>query len=110
MYFTMVKFLPEAISITNRRLGEIENPNPLAENKEAKRQEQITRLGDDLLWHAKSFALRLMIDAASVEDHEYHRSRRIILRQLAQDKKFYKLADTAVREILPYYKGRELLR
>jgi hypothetical protein len=108
MYFTIAHFLIEACSITTRRLSSVEEA--IKENDEAERQEQITRLEDDLLWHAKSFALRLIIDSASHKDDAYHRRRRLVLRDLAHDKKFHKLAETAVCEIVSYYKGGEFLR
>ena len=79
------------------------------ENDEAEYQEQIRGLEDELLWHAKSFALRLWVDSASSNKDKRQRSR-FILSFLAHDKKFRKLADNTVREILSYYKGGRLLR
>jgi hypothetical protein len=107
MYFTIVQFLHEACSITIKRLNKIEQAKK--ENDKAEYQEQIRELEDDLLWHAKSFALRLLVDSAASKKDKRKRSRRI-LSFLAHDKKFYKLADTGVREILSYYKGGRLLR
>jgi hypothetical protein len=107
MYFTIAHFLIEACIITTRRLSQIEEA--IKENDETERQGQITKLEDDLVWHAKSFALRLMVDSAARNKDKRHTSR-IILSDLAHDKKFVKLADTAVRDILSYYKGGELLR
>jgi hypothetical protein len=108
MYFTIVRFLHEACSITTERLSKIEAEERKGKGK-AERQEQIKRLEDDLVWHAKSFALRLLVDSAA-SNKDKHRSSRSILRNLAHDKKFFKLADTTVREILSYYKGGGLLR
>jgi hypothetical protein len=107
MYFMIVRFLHERCSITTERLSEIEQAKK--ENDEAECQEQITRLEDDLVSHAKSFALRLLVDSAASYKDKRERSRHI-LSFLAHDKKFLKLLDTAVREILSYYKGGELLR
>jgi hypothetical protein len=107
MYFTIVRFLHEACSITTERLNQIEQAKK--ENDEAEYQEQIRGLEDELLWHAKSFALRLWVDSASSNKDKCQRSR-FILSFLAHDKKFCKLADNTVREILSYYKGGRLLR
>lgn len=108
LYFTIAQFLIGACNITIKRLSQIEDATRRNDKKE--RLELIRRLQDDLLWHAKSFALRLLVDSASPEDDDYHRSRRRVLSTLAYDKKFYKLADIAIREILSYYKGGRLLR
>jgi hypothetical protein len=107
MHFTIVLFLLESCKITIERLSQIEAEEKKGKG-EAKRQEQIKRLEDDLLWHAKSFVLRLFVDSAASNKDKCQRSRHI-LSFLAYDKKFYKLADTTIREILSYYKGGKLL-
>jgi hypothetical protein len=107
MYFTLVRFLHEACSITIERLNAIEQAKK--ENDGAECQEQIIRgLEDDLLWHAKSFALRLFVDSASKDKEKSEESRRK-LSFLAHDKKFVKLVIDTMHEILSYYGGGRLL-
>jgi hypothetical protein len=63
---------------------------------------------DDLLWHAKSLALRLMVDTASKDKDKSQRSLRL-LSFLTHDKKFVKLVKDTIHEILSYYGGGKLL-
>lgn len=116
----MMDFFLESLRIVKKRLSWIENPNgsdiiheKLRKNRKGKKsktwkQEQIRQLEDDLMWHAKSFALRLMADIASKDKDKRQKSRRI-LSFLAQDKKFVKLVEDAMHEILSYYRGGRLL-
>jgi hypothetical protein len=114
-------FSQEALHIVKQRLSIIENQTELDifmfeelnKNKKVKkyrtwREEQIAKLEDDLEWHAKSFALRLMVDTASNDRDKSEESHRK-LNFLAHDEKFVKLADNAVREILSYHRfGKSL--
>jgi hypothetical protein len=101
MYFTIVQFLHERCSITTERLSQIEKARK--ENDKTESQEQITRLEEDLVWHAKSFALRVLIYSAADKKDGRRRSWRSILAHLARDKKFSELLDTAVREVQSSY-------
>jgi hypothetical protein len=112
LYSTIAGFLIEACSITSRSLGKIENAR--REKDEEEYQEQIRILEDDLLWHAKSFALRLLADSTSRNKARRLKSR-AILSELAHDKKFVKLVDMAVSEIHSPYRrvggrGKQIAR
>jgi hypothetical protein len=72
------------------------------------REEQIAKLEDDLDWRAKSFALRLIADAAS-KDKEKSKESRSKLNFLLHDKKFLKLAEDTTHEILSVYRGGRLI-
>jgi hypothetical protein len=122
LQFSVIRdFLQGALHIVNQRLSMIENQTEsdiyifeeLNKNKKVKkyttrREEMISKLEDDLEWHAKSFALRLMVDTAS-EDKDKSEQSRSILRFLAHDEKFVKLVKDTMHEILSYYDGDKLL-
>jgi hypothetical protein len=103
-YSVIQQFFVEALSITTNGLNTIEE----AKKDETWRQELITQLVDELLWHAKSFALRLMADTAFEDKDKSEESRRK-LGFLAHDKKFVKLIKDTMHEILSYYRGGKLL-
>jgi hypothetical protein len=117
----IVDFLQEALRIVEQGLNIIENQTELdiymfeEENKTRKvkkyrtwEEEQIAKLEDDLEWHAKSLALRLMVDTASKDKDKAEESRRK-LNFLAHDEKFVKLVKDTMHEILSYYGGGKLL-
>jgi hypothetical protein len=103
-YSVIKQFFAQRLSITNNGLSAIEE----AEKDETWRQELIIQLEDDLVWHAKSFALRLLVDIGS-KDKEKSQKSRLIWSFLANDNKFVKLAEDAVHEIRSYYIGGRLL-
>jgi hypothetical protein len=120
-YFMIIRFLHEALHIIKQRVDIIDNVDESeiyiheVVNKSEKgkkyrtwKEEQIAELEDDLLWHAKSLALRLMVDTASRDKDKSQMSRRI-LSFLAHDKKFVKLIKDTMHEILSYYGGGKLL-
>ena len=99
-------FLQEAVRIVERSLNIIENQSKFDiymfekrnKNKKVKkyktwREEQIAKLEDDLDWHAKSFALRLMVNNASEDKDKSEQSRKILNGFLIHDKKFVKLVE-----------------
>jgi hypothetical protein len=105
-YGVISGFLLEALLIVGRRLNIIENKPKLDillfeeqnRNKKVKkyktwREEQIAKLEDDLDWHAKSFALRLMYDNASEDEDKREQSRSILNGFLIHDKKFVKFVE-----------------
>jgi hypothetical protein len=101
--FRVIKdFLQEALHIVNQRLSMIEESDEID-------KEQIAKLEDDLEWHAKSFALRLMVDTASEDKDKSKKSRSILNDFLAHDEKFVKLVKDTMHEILSYYGGGKLL-
>jgi hypothetical protein len=114
VHFAVVLYLNRACHITNDALKKIEkvagvtittDGNKGDDYKEQERQDIIARLKDDLDWHAKSLALRLLVLPAR-EKKEEERSKRIrALMDLASDKKFSKLLDTVVHEVQSSYKG-----
>lgn len=122
LQFWMIRdFLQEALHIVEQGLSKIENPTELSvymfeeENKTRKikkyrtwEEEQMAKLEDELQWHAKSFALRLIVDTAS-KDKEKSEESRNKLSFLFHDKKFLKLAEDTMHEILSYYRGGKLL-
>lgn len=114
-------FLQEALHIVKQRLSIIENQTEfdifmfeeLNKNKKVKKyrtwkEEQIAKLEDDLQWHAKSFALRMIVDTASKDKEKSEESRRK-LSFLAHDKKFVKFVEDTMHEILSVYRGGRLL-
>jgi hypothetical protein len=120
-YMVINRFLIEALHIIKRRVDIIDNVDEseiyiheeLNKSKKGKKyrtwkEEQITELEDDLLWHTKSLALRLMVDSASKDKEKSEESRRK-LSFLAHDKKFVKLVIDTMHEILSYYGGGKLL-
>ncbi len=115
-------FLQGALDIISQRLSMIEESDELdffkheTSNTRKKvtkyitwREEMITKLEDDLEWHVKSFALRLMADTASKDKDKAKRSRSILDDFLAHDEKFVKLVKDTLHEILSYYGGGKLL-
>jgi hypothetical protein len=120
-YFMIIRFLLEALSIIKQRVDIIDNVDEaeiyvhevLNKSEKGKKyrtwkEEQISELEDDLLWHAKSLALRLMVDTASNDKDKSRRSLRL-LGFLMHDKKFVKLVKGTMHEILSYYRGGKLL-
>lgn len=120
-YMMINLFLTRTLDIIKRRLAIIDNvdkseiylheeSNKRKKGKQSRtwKEKQITELEDDLLWHAKSLALRLMVDTASKDKEKSEESRRK-LSFLAQDKKFVKLVKDTMHEILSYYGGGKLL-
>lgn len=120
-YWMIIRFLLEALSIIKRSLDIIDNVDEaeiyvhevLNKSEKGKKyrtwkEEQISELEDDLLWHAKSLALRLMVDTASNDKDKSRRSLRL-LGFLTHDKKFVKLVKDTMHEILSYYRGGKLL-
>jgi hypothetical protein len=120
-YMMINSFLHEALRIIKQRVDIIDKVDEseiyihevLNKSKNGKKyrtwkEEQIAKLEDDLLWHAKSLALRLMVDTASKDKEKSEKSRRI-LHFLAHDKKFVKLVRDTMHEILSYYGGGKLL-
>jgi hypothetical protein len=116
-YWMIIRFLLEALRIIKRSLDIIDNVDESeiyiheVVNKSEKgkkyrtwKEEQVAKLEDDLLWHAKSLALRLMVDTASRDIDKSQRSLRI-LSFLTHDKKFVKLVKNTMHEILSYYGG-----
>ena len=114
-------FLLEALDIVKRSVDRIDKVDEseiyihevLNKSKEGKKyrtrkQEQIAKLEDDLLWHAKSLALRLMVDTASKDKDKSMKSLHL-LSFLAHDKKFVRLIKNTMHEILSYYGGGKLL-
>jgi hypothetical protein len=120
-YMVINRFLHEALRIIKQRVDIIDNVDEseiyiheeLNKSRKGKKhrtwkEEQIAKLEDDLLWHVKSLALRLMVDTASKDKDKSQKSRRI-LHFLAHDKKFVKLVKDTMHEILSYYGGGKLL-
>ncbi len=111
-------YLNKACSITNNALNSIKeaaarniDDNKDNDDTEQERQDIIARLKDDLYWHAKSFALRLLVfPAGGKKKKEQHKKRIRILMNLASDKKFSKLLSTAVYEIQSTYEGLKVPR
>lgn len=121
-YWMIIDFLQGALHMVEQRLRIIENQTEsdiyifeeLNKNKKVKKyrtwkEEQIAILEDDLQWHAKSFALRLIVDTAS-KDKEKSEKSRSKLNFLAHDKKFVELVETTLHEILSYYRAGRLLQ
>lgn len=112
LHFAVVLYLYKACNITNEALNKIKTTAATTraidgdkEDSEQERQDIIATLKDDLDWHAKSFALRLLVlPAADKKDERRGRRVRILL-DLASDKKFSKLLDTAVHEVQASYEG-----
>jgi hypothetical protein len=120
-YWMIIRFLLGALDIIKQRVDIIDNVDEseiyvhevLNKSEKGKKhrtwkEEQISKLEDDLLWHAKSLALRLMVDTASKDKDKSRKSLRI-LSFLAHDKKFVKLIKDTMHEILSYYGGGKLL-
>lgn len=120
-YFMIIRFLLEALHIIKQRVDIIDNVDESeiyiheVVNKSEKRkkyrtwkEEQVSKLEDDLMWHAKSVALRLMVDTASKDKDKSQKSLRL-LSFLTHDKKFVKLVKDTMHEILSYYGGGKLL-
>jgi hypothetical protein len=116
-YMVMNRFLHEALLIIKERVDIIDNVDEseiyihkeLNKSKKGKKhrtwkEEEIVKLEDDLRWHAKSLALRLMVDTASKDKEKNHESRRM-LGFLVHDKKFVNLVKDTMHEILSYYRG-----
>jgi hypothetical protein len=107
LQFSVIKdFLQESLHMVRQRLSIIESQtefdilmfekqNKIKKVKKYKtwREEQIAKLEDDLDWHAKSFALRLMYDNASEDKDKSEQSRDILNGFLIHDKKFVKLVE-----------------
>jgi hypothetical protein len=107
LQFSVIKdFLQESLHIIRQRLSIIESQTEFdilmfeKQNKIKKvkkyrtwREEQIAKLEDDLDWHAKSFALRLMYDNASEDEDKREQSRSILNGFLIHDKKFVKFIE-----------------
>jgi hypothetical protein len=106
MYQALLQFLKEACSITIETLNKVQEAKK--QDDRTWIQEKIPALEDELLWHAKSFALRLMVDTASKDKDKSQKSRHL-LSFLAHDKKFVKLVKDTMHEILSYYGGGRLL-
>jgi hypothetical protein len=120
-YDVINRFLIEALLIIKRRVDIIDNVDEseiyihdeLNKSKKGKKrrtwkEEEIASLEDDLEWHAKSFALRLMVNTAS-NDRDKSEESRNKLSFLFHDKKFLKLAEDTTHEILSVYRGGKLL-
>ena len=120
-YWMILRFLLEALRIIKRSLDIIDNVDEseiyihevLNKSEKGKKyrtwkEEQIAKLEDDLMWHAKSLALRLMVDIASKDKDKSQRSLRL-LSFLTHDKKFVKLVKNTMHEMLSYYGGGKLL-
>jgi hypothetical protein len=116
VHFAVVLYLNRACRITNDALNKIKevaatitttttDGNKENDDKEQERQDIIARLEDDLDWHAKSFALRLLVLPAGDKKWKQRERRFCILERLASDKKFSKLLDTTVHEVQASYKG-----
>jgi hypothetical protein len=109
VHFAFVLYLNRACRITNDALNKIKEVAAIRTttdgDKEQERQDVMAKLEDDLDWHAKSFALRLLIFPAGDKREEQRERRFRILERLASDKKFSSLLDTAVHEIHASYKG-----
>jgi hypothetical protein len=114
-YFMIIRFLLEALHIVKQRVDIIDNVDEPeiyiheVVNKSEKgkkyttwKEEQVAKMEDDLLWHAKSLALRLMVDTASKDKDKSQRSLRL-LSFLTHDKKFVKLVKDTMHEISSYY-------
>jgi hypothetical protein len=113
----IIQFLHEALRIIKQTVDRIDNVDEseiyvheaVSKSEKGKKyrtwkQEQISKLEDDLLWHAKSLALRLMVNIASKDKDKSQKSLRL-LSFLAHDKKFVKLIKGTMHEILSYYRG-----
>jgi hypothetical protein len=106
LHFAVALYLYRACNITNEALNKIKEVVAATsidsdrEGNEQERQDIIAKLKDDLEWHAKSFALRLLVDWDQIH----------ILLDLKSDKKFSKLLDTVVREVQSSYEGLVLSR
>ncbi|MFL6522454.1 MAG: hypothetical protein ACJ71B_03130 [Nitrososphaera sp.] len=120
-HFMIIRFLLEALHIVKQRVDIIDNVdeseiyvhevlNKSEKGKKSRtwKEEQIAKLEDDLQWHAKSLALRLMVDTAS-KDKDKSQSSLRLLSFLTHDKKFVELVKDTMREILSYYRGGKLL-
>jgi hypothetical protein len=121
-YWMIIGFLLEAIHIIKQTVDRIDNVdeseiylheavNNIEKGKKygTWKEEQISKMEDDLLWHAKSLALRLMVDIASKDKDKSRKSLRL-LSFLAHDKKFVRLIKNTMHEILSYYGGGKLLQ
>jgi hypothetical protein len=116
LHIALVLYLYRACNITNEALNKMKEAEAATtidgdwEGNEQERQDIIAKLKDDLEWHAKSFALRLLVDCVADRNNERRRDRIHILLDLKSDKKFSKLLDTVVSEVQSSYEGLVLSR
>jgi hypothetical protein len=111
LHFAIVLYLYRACKITDEALNKIKETtettsttNGDIEGSQQERQDTIiATLKDDLKWHAKSFALQLLVDSAADKNDERRRKRIRILLNLASDEKFSELLDTVVHEAQSSY-------
>ncbi len=110
VHIAVASYLCGACNIINEALKKIKElvattPDGDKEGIRQERQDIVVALKDDLAWHAKSFALRLLIDSAADKNTERRKRRIHTLQSLKLDKKFSNLLDTIVHEVQSSYKG-----
>jgi DNA-binding Lrp family transcriptional regulator len=114
LHFAVVLYLNRACKIINEAFNKIKETTGATTStangdiEDSKQEQQdiiIATLKDDLEWHAKSFALKLLVDSVADKNYDRRTKRIGILRNLASDKKFSEFLDTVVYEVQSSYEG-----